>query len=263
MIGNRAGETEASSFGAPLIRITLAARRRAAMGLATTVGAMIGWQEDEGALESLKADLAQLNGLLRASGLPEHKEPVRSEGVLPVSYEMYGYSGLHHLRRLAALLRTGKSLSPVRDGEDPSCDPILDSYYSLCDWTVGENGTSVFRSPEEAGGRFDHLVFHSDADGYYLPIAMDGVLVTWQEGDEYSKAVGSSGTLMQECEALAEAMGLPLDLDPESEEVWNAADDQRPDATGWKRFGIEAFTCIRLYHAARASNATGAAVVFH
>jgi hypothetical protein len=121
----------------------------------------------------------------------------------------------------------------------------------------------LFSSPEDVGGRFDHLVFHSDADGYYLPIVMDGVLVTWQEGDEYSKAVGSSQTLMQECEALAEAMGLPLDLDPESEEVWNAADDRRPDASGWERFGIEAFTCIRLYHAARVSNATGAAVVFH
>ncbi|MHC5058158.1 MAG: hypothetical protein ACYTKD_26160 [Planctomycetota bacterium] len=103
------------------------------MGLAITVRAMIDRQEDEGALESLKADLAQLNGSLRASGLPEHEEPALSQGVLPVSYEMYGYSGLHHLRRLAALLRTGKSLSPVSDGEDPSCDPALDGYYSLCD----------------------------------------------------------------------------------------------------------------------------------
>lgn len=55
---------------------------------------------------------------------------------------------------------------------------------------------------------------------------------------------------------------LPLDLDPEDDRVFMAAESQGAGATLWERYGRELYSCLRLYHAARHSIATGAAIVF-
>ena len=65
-----------------------------------------------------------------------------------------------------------------------------------------------------------------------------------------------------ECKRLAEWLKLPLDTDPESDEVWNAADESPSDGPKWKRYGNESFSCIRLIRAAEASIQSGAAIVF-
>jgi hypothetical protein len=73
--------------------------------------------------------------------------------------------------------------------------------------------------------------------------------------------IGSSKRLLQECKHLAEVLRIPLDIDPESDELYEATERQG-QGTGWKAYAIESFTCIRLIKSCEASLRSGAAVVF-
>lgn len=53
-----------------------------------------------------------------------------------------------------------------------------------------------------------------------------------------------------------------MDIDPESEEVWEAAGDSSQGDSKWNHYGVESFSCIRLMATARASIESGAAIVF-
>jgi hypothetical protein len=61
---------------------------------------------------------------------------------------------------------------------------------------------------------------------------------------------------------IAAALGLPEDLDPDSEEVFAASEATTPAGEGWQRYGVESYVCLRLIQAARHSIATGAAIAF-
>ncbi|MBK7838296.1 MAG: hypothetical protein IPJ49_11585 [Candidatus Obscuribacter sp.] len=107
---------------------------------------------------------------------------------------------------------------------------------------------------------FDHLIVHSDAEGYYIPQSIGHVLVAPDE----LELSGLSGRQMP-CATnvkLASALELPLDIDPEAEEVWQAAESQGIGFVKWQRYGIESYCCLRLYRAATHSIETGAAIVF-
>jgi hypothetical protein len=68
--------------------------------------------------------------------------------------------------------------------------------------------------------------------------------------------------LLAETRRIVSALGLPEDLDPDSEEVFGAWDAKTPAAEGWQRYGIESYGCLRLIQAAKHSIATGAAIAF-
>ena len=155
---------------------------------------------------------------------------------------MYGYSGLHYLRRFAAYLDL-KGTIPDPGDQESSKDPVLAKYY-------------------QRGGTFDHLIQHSDAEGYYLPSEFPQVFFTDADSKIAGLAVGSSTSLLAECERLAVALKLPAHLDPENEEVWEACEHQGKGNLRWKSYGIESFTCLCLLRAARHSMETGAAIVF-
>lgn len=233
------------------------------MGLSITVGVLAESFNNQDWLESIQEEFRKANQYLHIAGLPAHVEPENLVAERLVSYKMYGYSGIHYLRRFAAHLRAGSIPTPVRKGQDPSSDKLLTEYYALCDWTVENSGIRLFNSGRAQGPSFNHLTFHSDADGFFLPIKFDGVLITYEEGEEYSNAIGSSQALKHECETLSEALGLPLDLDPECDEVWDIADCPKTEGPTWKRLGVESFTCLRLFHACQKSIENKAAVVLH
>ena len=109
---------------------------------------------------------------------------------------------------------------------------------------------------------FDHLLLHSDAEGYYLPQDFDPVLFPPKDYQIPGGIIGSSVKLKEECERLAAALQLPLELDPEGEEVWEATESQGEGDLQWQRYGIESFVCIRLYAACQRSLRNGAAIVF-
>jgi hypothetical protein len=239
------------------------------LGLTLIVGVlaeMKGLGEDEG-LRNYQSQFAIVNRALHASGLPEHREPVDLGDLDPVDLDMYGYSGLHYLRRIAAHLWAGNQLPPPGDKESIGAnkDSIVTRYYSALDQGATTSRPKLFRRARPAAGPkpvFEHLTNHSDAEGFYIPVEFDRVIVdTWGWGIT-GGTVGSTQKLMQECETLARYLGLPLEIDPESNELWEATEHQGEGDTQWKRYAIESFTCSRLFHACRASMLRRAAITF-
>ncbi len=174
---------------------------------------------------------------------------------------MYGYSGLHCLRRLAVHL-TEKGVLPARqDTQEAADDPLLAEVYTRHPHHAVEIGDPVraIGSAEGTSDRFDHLVHHSDCEGFYVPVDFAPVLIDERVTGEY---IGSSQRLLEECRRVAERLGLPEDLDPWSDEIEEALEGARAALEGWHQYGVESFTCLQLMAAARHSIATGAAMVF-
>lgn len=228
------------------------------MGLAVEVGYLADLIEndDEGA-DSFRDDLAVLNVFLKSMRLPTHQEPEQCE---VLSFGMYGYSGIHYLRRIAAHLDLRHVLPPP-GGSESSKDEVLQQYYSHADTHETCRFVRLFRR-SSSGRTFDHLLLHSDAEGYYLPQDFPEVLFPPKDLKIPGGMIGSSMRLIDECKRLAQALQLPLDIDPEADEVWQACETQGEGDTTWQRYGVESFICLRLYHACEYSLTTGAAIVF-
>lgn len=226
------------------------------MGLSISVGLGTEVREDgdDETLAYLEDQFEVINDLLESFGLPAHKEPYELEASRIVSLDMYGYSGLHYLRRVAAHLALAEELPPPGD-EEASGDPVLSDYYQLYDEHLAEGKAGAMR--------FQHLIIHGDAEGYYLPVDFPEVIHADPSLEVAGDLIGSSPRLLAECLELAEALELPDDLDPEGDEIWEAAETQGEGEAKWQRYGIESHTCAALIRACRASVKTGAAVVFN
>lgn len=213
------------------------------MGLSIEVGSLSSLIEnDEEGYESFKQDLSNVNTCLAEAGLPLHTEPEDCE---TWGCDMFGYSGLHYLRRLAVHLDATEKLPETPGDENSADDPLLESYYE----SLPTSG-------------FNHLLQHSDAEGFYLPIDFTEVLFPDEELEIPGGMVGSSIRLLAECQRIAQALGIPAELDESSDELWEAADAQGESDILWRRFGIESYTCVCLMCACKKSIETGAAVVF-
>jgi hypothetical protein len=228
------------------------------MGLAVEVGYLADLiANDEEGADSFREDLARLNDYLASVGLPSHGEPEQCE---VFSCEMYGYSGIHYLRRIAAHLDL-RGVLPPPGGPDASKDKVVEQYCDLADQRQPGLLGKLFRRPARPR-TFDHLLLHSDAEGYYLPQDFPSVLVPPESFQIPGEMIGSSARLLEECKRLAGALQLPLDLDPEADEVWHACDSQGQGELQWQRYGIESYICLRLCRACEHSLKQQAAVVF-
>ncbi|MEU9315038.1 hypothetical protein [Streptomyces sp. NPDC048295] len=214
------------------------------MGLSIVVGVLVD-AEDDDYTETVRADFIAIGELLARGGARQWTEPDldKKEGA---EFEAWGYSGLHTVRRLAVHLAAGGCLPEPLDGSRRATeDPLLGKVYEAL--------------PSDPPGPFDHLVHHSDCEGYYVPVDFAQVIVDEKVRGGY---LGSSVRLLEEVRRLAGALGLPEDLDPYSEEVFEAADAEKPATEGWQRYGIESYICLQLLHAAKLSISTGAAIAF-
>lgn len=220
------------------------------MGLEIAVGLLAELEEtDPQARARVVEDLSRLNQYLVSVGLPAHDEPA---DVPPWSDQMYGYSGLHCLRRLGAHLALRGALPPPGDSK-ASDDPVLDDYYQGPERAPAPSGLFGFlrrRKPAMRG--FDHLINHSDAEGFYLPRDFQEVLIPDARFEIPGVAVGSSVRLREECLRLAEALDLPPGTDMDSDEVLEASEAQG-EGEGWRRYGIESYCCLRLLKASELS----------
>ncbi|MER7978302.1 hypothetical protein [Streptomyces sp. NPDC095817] len=215
------------------------------MGLNIVVGVLYVVESDS--TELVRADLVAVNELLEQAGVPQWTEPdpaAFDEGE-STEFEAWGYSGLHTLRRLAVhLAADGRLPEPLDAGQRAIDDPLLN--------------TASTALPSDPPGPFDHLLHHSDYEGYYVPVDFAHVIADKRAPGGY---LGSSVRLLAETRRLAEALGLPEGLDPHGEEVFDAA-DAKNQAEGWQRYGVEAYVCLQLLNAAKLSLSTGAAIAF-
>ena len=233
------------------------------MGLCVCVGFAADLKEhDLEGYESFKVEMAKVNQTLRAEGLPEHHEPDAVSPADFVSFDMFGYSGLHYLRRIAAHISyTGKVPSP--GDKDSSKDALLEQYYTESIQEKGPKGfLALFKKASKSKSfEFNHLLHHSDCEGYYLPLEFTSVIFPEPKLKVAGEMIGSAPSLLRECKRLADVLAIPHDIDPESDELWDAAESQGK-GDSWHRYGVESLTCVRLLHACEASIRSGAALVF-
>ncbi len=219
------------------------------MGLAVQVGILADLRStDRQGYEHHKRQLAQVGECLRRSGLPPHVEP---EDVVVSAWDLAGYWPLHCLRRLAAWVNLEGRLPPPGD-EDSSEDPLVERYY---DFERGCRDGQPLVS-------FDHLIFHSDVEGYYVPVDFPEVLFPDEDLEIDGGMVGSVQRLLAECELLARVLELPEDPDPASLDLAKAAGSQGQGDSRWQQYGVESLACATLLAAARAALERGTAIVF-
>lgn len=236
------------------------------MGLDLSVGYLSDLKEaDPDAFLTAKKEFKIVSDALVAAGLRHHVEPDNLPEDERFCCQLWGYSGLHLLRRIAAHLAFKNQLpKPGRinggAGKDDSDDPLLQEYFD--DYKRPLRLFSRLVGKKKPLPRFLHLSVHGDANGIYVPQDFEDIVVLDKELDHLGLVIGSSQRLLAECNELARHLEMPLDLDHESDEVWDAPDSQGEGDTKWLRYGIESFCCIRLIRACEASLRSGAALVF-
>lgn len=228
------------------------------MGLSIEVGFLADMlSADEEGAQWFRGELIRLNSFLQSSGLSAHVEPEQC----PIwSADMLGYSGLHCLRRLAAHIDLRGSL-PEPGGNDSADDRTLNRYYKLWDDRTPTFVARMLGKPKKVG-HYDHLIHHSDAEGFYVPQDFPEVLFPPEDLRIPGGMVGSSIRLLDEVQRLAAILELPLDMDEEHDALWEAAESQGEGELRWQRYGVESFICLRLYRAAESSIKHSSLIVF-
>lgn len=208
--------------------------------------------------------LDDLNLVLAESNEAPHHEPEEIQGGSE-SWESYGYSGLHHVRRLAAWLTINRCLPPQCAYEKAADDPVLAQFYkSHIDYSRHGSRKGLFRLFKRKKPPFSHLMLHSDAEGFYLPRALTDVIFDQHspQRDGIGGMVGSAQGLLAECRELALALSIPGDLDPEDDEGYENVETSPSNGQPWQRLSVETFVVTRLIAACERSLKTGAAIVF-
>jgi hypothetical protein len=210
-------------------------------------------ESDPEYLEYFEGQVEAVNGVLDSFGLPEYREPFDIEDERTFEFDMLGYDGLHYLRRLAAHLALKGELPPPGD-DDAQTDPVLNDYYRIFDASLARG--------QATGMPFQHLIVHGDAEGYYLPVEFEDVIIPDASLEIAGGMLGSSHALLGECKELARQLELPEGLSPDDEAFDEAFENQGLGEAKWERYRVESYTCLGLIRACEASLETGAAVVF-
>lgn len=219
------------------------------MGLKIQVGTVANLlSRDEQGARYFQREFLTLSRYLISIHLEPHVEPTDID---VWSGHVFNRSNLQYLRRLSAHLYYTKRL-PAPGDANAADDPLLQRYYR--DYDCSDIGDTFFT--------FNHIIIHSDAEGYYIPQDFDNVLTPGDDCAVAGGVVGSSLRLRDECEKIASVLRLPLTLDVNDKRVVSAIKVQGAGATTWERYGRESFGCLQLYHAASHSITTRAAIVF-
>lgn len=232
------------------------------MGLDLEVGIVSDLKRnDEEGYTTFKREFERLNQFLLSQGLKRHEEPETLSEDEVFTCQMWGYSGLHHLRKYAAYIALDKP-APEPSENDGVGDSIVEEYYDIA--TNNKSGiiARIFSRKQDQILRYQHLMLHGDAEGYYIPQDFEGVLFPPDELKMPGGMVGSVQRLYFECKELARLIELPVDMSPESEKIWGAADNHPGEGEKWQRYGIESFCCIRLIHACEHALKHNSAIVF-
>lgn len=213
------------------------------MGLSISVGILADLLEnDPESAERFDEDFAAANRRLTAAGLPPHVEP-RALPPLESRARIDGlpYSFIHYLRRTYAHRVTTPDwmATPLPDGVDPTEDETL----------------------EDVAGMFEsHLLCHSDAEGFYLPVDFEEVIFAEQdETDLPGGMLGSSYRLLEELVLVAPALGIALSNGQLSDEE---ASRLTAISEGEESLYREIESWLLLYESARLSIAHKTAIVF-
>lgn len=147
---------------------------------------------------------------------------------------------MHHLRRVYAHVAENPNwvATPVAEGEDPVEDEAVDRQSTLMN---------------------SHLLCHSDAEGFYLPIDFEEPVFA-DEAISGGGMIGSSKKLMEELRSMTPALGIALTdgqlSDEEASRINKQVDAESPL---WR----ELLVWITLFEAARLSLEHKTAICFN
>ncbi len=216
------------------------------MGLAINVGYLANLERNdaEGA-ESFKQDLEKLNAVLLKNKLQPHQEPQLSKPIPTRNACMsFPYSTIHYLRRVYAHVYYQREYEdaewiaePLKDREDPTKDDVLDDVY---DYLLGIN----------------HLLNHSDAEGYYVPQDFEEVIL---DNSIPGGMIGSSQQLLNELIEVAPALKIKLNGNNLSDDEAKRINDLAGSSQGLFR---EYTAWLALFEAARLSIEHKTLIVF-
>jgi hypothetical protein len=212
------------------------------MGLSISVGSLAWLKKEEADPEAmvwLRKELAHVNRVLRANGLPEHVEPEELPPWVDRGLSGFPYSWLHYLRRAVAFARQAPAeFGPLPDGEEASEDRRID------------RELSVFMD--------SHLICHSDADGFYVPIDFPEPL--YDDNDELTGGIlGSSQRALAEVVLAAPLLGIEME---NGKPTKTAVDTIREEEDEAHPLWVERQVWLAMYEKFRLSIEHGTAVVF-
>jgi hypothetical protein len=212
--------------------------------------------KDRGAVRDIKRRLKKLNQALMEAGVDEHHEPEDLNGKEPWGCKIAGPFGLTPLRRLAAYVWVREVREEAEEfetwpapwqagGENGEDDAQLAYYYS---------------DPREF---LDHLMYHSDSRGYYVPIDFyDTIFPSTKLAKDVGAEIGSTQGLLADCKAVAKVIDLPADVDPKSKCFADAISSAARLGDGWWNYPLECEICLQLMIACRKSLELGSVLVF-
>ncbi|MFZ6760991.1 hypothetical protein ACO0K9_27620 [Undibacterium sp. Ji50W] len=213
------------------------------MGLGISVGELAALAEsDPEGVEWMEEGFAAANAVLTEAGLPEHVEPRQLPALdSRAQLDSLPYSFIHYLRRAYARRKADPSwiATPSPKDEEPEEDEALQAEYDAMN---------------------SHLICHSDAEGYYLPVDFSEVLFAESaDSDLPGGMLGSSYRLMEELLLVAPALGIKLDNDQLSDSEAERISKVAQEEDGCYR---ELESWILLYECARLSLQYKTAIVF-
>jgi len=218
------------------------------MGLSIEVGSLVELELDEedgetDELEGTAGELHRVRALLQKQGLPTWDEPKASSDALPESHvDGFPYEFLHCLRRAYAwaVERPGVPLTPLEEDGLSGQDEVL---------------------VENVAMRMDsHLLCHSDAEGYYVPVDFPEPLGGSGKVQMPGGVLGSSQALLRELQRVAPLLGIVLSKDGTLSE--DAAERLSEEADSEGPFYREQVAWLALYEAVQFSLAHQSAIVF-
>jgi hypothetical protein len=245
------------------------------MGLTIAVGLLadeINAGED-GDTEFLQENLERLNSVLKRAGLSPHHEPIEIAQNETFSADLIGYNGLHMVRRLAAYRTLADVLPtpiPYSSEEDPEASTYYKLHKSYCAKPPNGFLAKLFgaRPSKPVRPPFRHLMFHSDAEGFYVPQAFEDVIFAHDNpNDGLGGMVGSSYGLLEECLQLAAGISLPANFDPEAHDLEDAINGrggayQGANGQTWGLYPVEAYCLGQLILGCQASIKNKAVLAF-
>ncbi len=199
------------------------------MSLSVRIGILSESFDDPDWENEVRGDFAIINRVLLQAGLPEHSEPEEWPNIQnQCRLGDFRYSAIHSLRRIFAHAVAGIVPTPLlENSSNPAGDPVL----------------------LQVASQKHHLLWHSDAEGFYVPVDFQEVL---EDDDLPGRFLGSSQRLLDELRRVAPALGIAMKgtILPKSEaERLNQIFDQEPSHP----FEEEIAVWFYLYENARLS----------
>ncbi|MEO1677971.1 MAG: hypothetical protein AAFU80_07395 [Pseudomonadota bacterium] len=231
------------------------------MGLSFEVGILADLLEhDEEGAARVQAHFADIN---------EHNEPRQCD---VWSAEGVGYTGLHALREVAGLSWRGQPIphdrrltgwEETRTGDD--------LFGAALDAVSGEEQPGFLwrllsRRPAKKPPPFSHLVFHSDAQGYYVPVDFPHPLIPNRIRKDTASIwpLGSVQRLDCELDTLVGLLQIPNGAYAQSEALQRALRDEQvePSDPLWLVQSIASYSALIMKEACANSLRTGGAIAF-